>query len=377
MSWKEASVRSLRKEFVKLASQAGANVRELCRRFGISSRAAYKWMRRYQQHGEAGLEDQSRRPRQSPHRSAPEVEQVVLSVRDQHPAWGARKIGARLEALGQRPIPAASTIHAILKRQGRIDPAESAKHQPWQRFEQEAPNQLWQMDFKGHFALGTGERCHPLSVLDDHSRYALCLAACHNQQAETVQQHLTETFRRYGLPERLLMDNGSPWGDDAQTPYSVLGVWLLRLGIGVSHGRPYHPQTQGKEERFHRTLEAEVLQGRVYADFGRIGQRFDQWRDTYNHERPHEALGMAVPGSRYQISRRPFPEVLPAIEYGPADQVRKVQRTGRISFQNREVRISKAFRGYPVALRPTAQDGLWEVYFCTHKIAQIALKEGQ
>lgn len=374
MSWKEASIMSLRKELVMLASQARANVRRLCRRFGISSRTAYKWMKRYQQQGEAGLGDQSRRPHQSPHRSALEVEQAVLSVRDQHPAWGARKIRARLEAVGQRPIPATSTIHAMLQRQGRIDPAQSAKHRAWQRFEHPAPNQLWQMDFKGHFALGTGERCHPLSVLDDHSRYALCLAACRNQQAETVQQHLTATFRLYGLPERLLMDNGSPWGDDEQTPYSVLGVWLLRLGIGISHGRPYHPQTQGKAERFHRSLEAEVLQGQLYRDFQQMGHRLEQWRDLYNHQRPHEALGLAVPSSRYQVSSRPFPEVLPAIEYSPGDQIRKVDRTGRISFQNRVVRISKAFRGYPVALRPTTQDGLWEVYFCTRPIAEVDLK---
>jgi hypothetical protein len=146
------------------------------------------------------------------------------------------------------------------------------------------------------------------------------------------------------------------------------------LGIGVSHSRPYHPQTQGKEERFHRTLQAEVLQGRVFADFDPIQQRFDQWRQLYNQQRPHQALGMEVPARRYRPSPRPFPEVLPAIEYGPHDLVRRVQDHGKICFQNRVLRISKAFRGYPVALRPTVQDRVWEVYFCTYKIAQFDLQ---
>ena len=329
--------------------------------FQISPNNGYKWVKRYQQQGVEGLANRSHRPRRSPRRSPEAIEQKVLSVREEHPAWGARKIGARLKHLGEVTIPAPSTIHAILRRHHQIDPAQSAKHQACQRFEHDAPNQLWQMDFKGHFALGSGQRCHPLTVLDDHSRYAFCLQACRNQQGETVQERLTLTFRRYGLPERMLMDNGSPWGSDREHPYTPLTVWLLRLGIGVSHPRPYHPQTQGKEERFHRTLQAEVLQGRVFADFDPMQQRFDQWRQLYNQQRPHQALAMEVPARRYRVSPRPFPEVFPVMEYGPDDQVRRVQDHGKIFFQNRVFRISKAFRGYPVALRPTLQDRVWEV----------------
>ena len=373
MSWKEVSIMTGRREFVELANHAEANIRELCRRFDVSSRTAYKWLKRFQQQGIEGLLDRSRQPLHSPERCGPGIEQRVLSVRDHHPVWGARKIRARLEALGREEIPTASTIHAILKRHGRIDPAESAKHQPWQRFEYPAPNQLWQMDFKGHFALGSGQRCHPLTVLDDHSRFALCLQACRNEQTETVQQVLTGTFRRYGLPEKMLMDNGSPWGDDWEHPYTPLTVWLLRLGTGLIHARPLHPETNGKEERFHRTLKAELLQGRIYSDFDRMQQSFDDWRQIYNHERPHQALNMGVPARRYQVSPRVFPEVLPPIEYAPSDQVRNVQQNGWIAFQGKKFRISKAFRGYPVALRATAQDGHWEVYFCTHKINQIDL----
>src|SRR5947208_10647884 len=171
----------------------------------------------------------------------------------------------------------------------------------------------------------------------------------------------------------MLMDNGSPWGSDREHQYTSLTVWLLRLGVAVSHSRPYHPQTQVKDERFHRSLKVEVLAQRVFADFGRMQIRFDEWRYCYNHIRPHEALAMAVPASRYQPSPRSFPEQLPPLEYGATDQVRKVQIDGTISFRNREFHIGRAFRGYPVALRPTTQDGVYEVYFATHRIAQIDL----
>lgn len=365
---------SLRWEFVELASQPEVNFTQLCQRFGISRDKGYKWLKRYRVEGLAGLQDRSRRPHQSPRRTGTEMEQQILRLREAHPAWGAWKIQARLTTLEIPGVPASSTVHQILRRHGRIDPAESAKRRAWQRFEHPAPNQLWQMDFKGHFALSNGQRCHPLTMLDDHSRYALCLRACRNQTGQTVQQALTETFRRYGLPERMLMDNGSPWGDDADHPFTPLTVWLLRFGIAICHGRPYHPQTQGKEERFHRTLKVELLAGRSYRDHSSVQTSFDQWRLIYNQQRPHQALGMAVPASRYQISLRCFPEQLPSIEYSSSDTVRKVQDHGKIGFRSRVFRVSKAFRGYPVALRPTVTDGLWEVYFCAHRIAQIDLR---
>ena len=367
---------SQRWEFVELASQSQRNFTELCRRFQISRDTGYKWWRRYRAEGRAGLENRSRRPRQSPGRIGRIMEQRIVSLRDRHPAWGACKIQARLKALGVPGVPAPSTVHQVLRRQGRIDLATSAQHRAWQRFEQAAPNQLWQMDFKGHFGLGNGERCHPLTILDDHSRYALCLRACRHQTGQTVQAILQETFRRYGLPERMLMDNGSPWGNDRDHPYTPLTVWLLRLGIGVCHGRPYHPQTQGKEERFHRTLQVEVLESRSDWDHPSVQTRLDQWRQVYNHQRPHQALGMAVPASHYQISVRSFPEVLPQIDYGSDTLVRKVQGHGRFSFHHRVFRLSKAFRGYPVGLRSTLIDGVWEVYFGSHRIAQIDERAG-
>jgi len=363
---------SSRQEFLSLASQPGSNFSRLCRRFGVSRKTGYKWLQRYQG-GSLEWRDRSRRPRYSPSRTEAAIEDKVLAVRDQS-GWGARKIQWCLKRNHQLVI-AKSTVHSILQRHGRVTVSSQPGPRGYQRFEQEQPNQLWQMDFKGYFALGNGESCHPLTVLDDHSRYSLCLQACRNEQTATVKEHLTTTFRRYGLPERMLMDNGPPWGSDRQHQYTPLTVWLMRLGVGVSHSRPYHPQTQGKDERFHRSLKAEVLAGRTFGDFARMQRRFNEWRHCYNHQRPHEALAMEVPASRYQVSQRSFPEQLPPFEYGAIDEVRKVQIDGTIYFRGRELRLSKAFRGQHVAVRPTVADGVHDVYFVTHRISTIDLRQ--
>jgi transposase InsO family protein len=372
MPWKDVSLMSSRLEFVSLACSEGANVRELCRRYQISPKTAYKWINRHRAGAPGALVDRPRRPAFSPARCANTIEAEVLQLRDKHPSWGGRKLRARLIALEHSDVPAASTITEMLRRNGRL--ASVTAPAAFVRFERDAPNQLWQMDFKGHFATNSG-RCHPLTVLDDHSRFALGLIACENEQDGTVCGHLTALFRRYGLPEQILCDNGPPWGTaGSQQRYSGLGVWLLRLGVRVSHGRALHPQTQGKEERFHRTLKAEVIQGRMFENLIICQRRFDPWREVYNHERPHEALGLAVPASRYRLSSRPFPETLPVWEYGPTDTVRKVSCDGTISFKGRPFDLGKAFRGEHVAVRPTVEDGLFGIYFGVHKVAQADLR---
>jgi transposase InsO family protein len=372
MPWKEASIVSQRLEFVTLAMAEGANIRRLCRRFRISAKTGYKWIQRFQEGGEEALQDRSRRPRSSPQRTPQSIERAVLQVRDRHPVWGARKIRARLEALGMSNLPSVSTITAILQRNGRVDPEQADKHKAWRRFEAEAPNVLWQMDFKGHFQVAE-VRCHPLTVLDDHSRYLLGVYACGDERWRTVQGHLTSVFHRYGLPERMLVDNGPPWGSDEIHQHTPLTVWLMQLGIDVSHSRPYHPQTLGKCERFHRTLKAEAIGKRIFHNLNHCQQHFDDWQHVYNFHRPHEALGMAIPAIRYRESTREFPNRLPPIEYGPGDEVRKVQVKGVISFRNREFKVGGAFRGHHVALRPTVTEGLFDVFFLHHKIAQIDL----
>lgn len=295
-------------------------------------------------------------------------------MRTKHHAWGGRKIRRRLEDLGYTDLPAPSTITDILRRHGLMDASDEAPHRPFLRFEHEHPNDLWQMDFKGQFRLVRGGWCFPLTVLDDHSRFALGLRACGDQKDSTVQDRLTDIFRRYGLPARIITDNGSPWGCDETHKFTRFSTWLIRLGISVSHGRPRHPQTQGKDERFHRTLKVEVLREQSFRDNEHAQTHFDRWRDVYNLERPHDALGLATPASRYQPSHRPFPECLPAIEYGPGDVIRKVNKDGYFTYQGRTCKISQAFRGHPVALRPTTTDGLLDVFFCHQKVAQIDLR---
>lgn len=373
MPWNEVTVMSLRKEFIMFALAEGSNISELCRRFDISRKTGYKWIQRFLAEGNHGLADRSRRPKTSPHQTAKHMEQAVVSIRKQHPAWGGRKINRRLNDLGWGDVPAASTITAILKRRTLIDPIESLKHRPWQYFEAEAPNDLWQMDFKGHFETHKG-RCHPLTVLDDHSRYALGLRACENETGATVKLNLTEIFGHCGLPKKMLMDNGSPWGSDQQHPYTPLTVWLIRQGIVILHSGAYHPQTLGKDERFHRTLKAEVGQYCIGLDLPQCQRRFDDWRDVYNFQRPHDSLQGQVPASRYRPSTRRFQQKLPPIEYGPDDQVRKVQHGGKVSFKNKDYRISKAFRSEYVALRPTQTDGVWDVFFYNQKINQIDMR---
>jgi len=243
---------SLRREFVSLAQQENANIAELCRRFGISRDTGYKWLGRFELGGEAALVDRSRRPRTSPQQTTQAMRQQLLELRAEHPAWGPRKLRRRLEDLGVSGLPAHSTIGALLRAEGRIDAPASAQHQAHVRFERPRPNELWQMDFKGHVALSRGGRCHPLTVLDDHARYLLALRACGRENDAVVRPHLQQVFERYGLPENLLCDNAPPWSG-CGGEWTALAIWLVRLGIRVLHGRPYHPQTQGKEERFHRT----------------------------------------------------------------------------------------------------------------------------
>ena len=375
MPWQEVSMMDRRREFVMFASREGANVSALCRRYGISRQTGYKWLRRFAG-GEADFSDRPRRPLTQPKRTPAALEGMVLAVRDAHPAWGARKIAWRLARDGVRP-PAVSTVHAILTRHGRIEAGPSPQR-PLRRFEKPGPNLLWQMDFKGRTRIAGGEAgetwCHPLTMIDDHSRYALCLEACANERTRTVKTLLEKTFRRYGLPGALYLDNGSPWGGGVPGQWTPLGVWLLKLGVKVIHSRPYHPQGRGKNERFHRTLKAEVLALNCFGDLGQVQESFDRWRIVYNLERPHEGLAMAVPASRYRPSPRALPEVLAQVEYGPADTVRRVGTTkAYVSFRGRAWKVPQAFRSERVAIRPRGADGRYGIFFGATRIATIDL----
>jgi transposase InsO family protein len=380
MPWKKECLTVLdrRQEFVELAAGEGRNMALLCRRFGISRKTGYKWLSRYRSSSSEDfaerLSDRSRRPQQSPTRTSESVEQQVVALRKKHRAWGGRKLAERLGKLGCEVVPAPSTITGILRRHGLLDEADCEARRRPLRFEHEAPNDLWQMDYKGHVGMSNGKRCHPLAVLDDHSRFSLVLVACGDEQATTVQKHLTTAFREYGMPKRILSDNGSPWGTSGWGEvgaWTGLAVWLVRLGVELWHGRPCHPQTQGKEERFHRTLVAELLRWETFKDLTDAQPKLDAWRFTYNHERPHEALGLQVPAQRYQPSAIAFPTKLPPIEYGPDDVVRQVHRDGYIKNLKKIIKIGKAFNGQRVALRATREDGVLDVYYCAQHVGRV------
>ena len=356
MPWSQITVKEQREEFVQLAKQPHANVSELCRRFGISRKTGYKWL------GRQDLDDRSRRPKSSPNRTPAQQEAKVLALRAADPAWGGRKIAHLLERdHGIEMAP--STANSVLKRHGLISAEASQAAKPWQRFEHEAPNALWQMDFKGHFPMAQG-RCHPLTVLDDHSRFNIVLQAMDNERREDVQQALQAAFERYGLPDRINADNGAPWGTSVDGALTGLGVWLIRLGVWLSHSRPLHPQTNGKDERFHRTLNEEVLSRRLFTHLEHAQQVFIAWRHKYNHHRPHEAIGMRTPAQRYQASPRAMPSVLPTIEYDENETVRKVNSCGFISYKNQRLRVGKALMGQYVALRSSqTRANVFDVYF--------------
>jgi transposase InsO family protein len=369
MPWKERSAMSLKLEFVSFAQQEAANIRGLCRRFGVSPATAYKWLRRFQESGVAGLAEGSRRPLHSPLTTPDAVAAQILATAHQHPAWGARKLKHLLEAQGH-VIPAVSTVHAILQRNG-LHVTSAKGSESVGRFEHEAPNQLWQMDFKGHFETGAG-RSHPLTILDDHSRFLLCLHHSADERRQSVQTQLVRVFETYGLPERMSMDNGAPWGDTTGT-FTGLELWLMRQGIRVGHSRPYHPQTQGKLERLHRSLKAELLQGRWFPDAQQIQLAFDGWRQIYNLERPHESLEMHTPASCYQPSARCYCAHPAPPEYDVSMAVRRVDVNGRLSFKGQKLTIGKAFIREHLGIREETEDA-YSLWWYSSKIGTVNLK---
>jgi len=366
---------AIRLELVRLAQQQELSVREVCRRFRVSAPTAYKWLKRFAAEGLAGLEDRSHRPHQQPRRSSAELEQRVIELRRRYPVWGPRKLRKLLsDTMAPAALPSVSTVGAILRRHGLLTAGAPASISPApRRFEYAAPNELWQMDFKGHFALRRG-RCHPLTVLDDHSRFAVGLSACANEREVTARERLAAVFRIYGLPLRILADNGPPFGTSGTEAYSSLEVWLLRLGVTVHHGRPRHPQTQGKDERFHRTLRLELLRDREFRDLADAQREFDDWRQVYNFVRPHQALALLPPAARYRPSPRAFPEQLPPLEYASDLPVRTVQADAEIYFRQRRFKVGKAFIGLPVALRPTLTDGVFQLLFAHSVVRTIDLR---
>ncbi|NGP88444.1 IS481 family transposase [Fodinibius halophilus] len=390
MPWKtEETKMELKAEFVQMADQPQTNMSKLCRRFGISCPTGYKWLRRYQQDGLEGLSERSRRPDNNQNKTPDHIEELVVEARRRDPGWGGRKLRCHLcnqaragtiEAAPEQ-IPAASTITSILDRHDMLaEPSDPSRRGSWQRFERGAPNELWQLDFKGEFRLANQQYCYPLTLVDDHSRFSLAVAGCPNQQRSTVQELLITVFRRYGLPWAMLCDNGPPWGAglgwrDWGPFYTGLAVWLMRLGIDVIYSRPNHPQGKGKNERFNRTRGDELLAHRQFADHSEAHARMADWRTRYNTVRPHQHLDMNPPATRYESSDRAFPEHLPPVAYASGATTRKVTTNGRIRFRGQRFTVGKAFSGHRLALRASSESHTYDVYFCNQQIRTINLNK--
>ena len=349
-----------------LAVQAGdESMAELCRRFGISRKTGYKWLGRFDAAGAGGLADQSRAPHHRPHAVAPTVREAVLALRGQHPTWGPKKLVATLQR--RHPDirwPAPSTVGELLAHAGLVVPRRPRRRVPPRTqplAHATAPNAVWCADFKGDFALGDGSRCYPLTISDAHSRYLLRCQALPTTETARVQPLFEATFREYGLPDVLRTDNGPPFATTGAGGLSRLSVWWIKLGIGPERIDPGQPAQNGRHERMHQTLKAEACREPART-LRAQQQQFDQFRQLYNEERPHEALHQVPPAAVYTAAARPFPDRLPELTYPDADGVRWVRPNGAIRWLGVEVYVTQMLAGEPVGLTQVG-DGVWQVAF--------------
>lgn len=373
MPWNERNLKTMRAEFVKRAIGREKTIAELCREYSISRPTGYKWLERFAQG--TSLADGSRRPKSHPNRVSDAMEQLIVDKRKQYPAIGATKIKRILENEGKTNLPSAKTVNNIFKRNGLITKEASQAATPIQRFEKSYPNEMWQADYKGHFAMGNGERCHPLNILDDHSRFNL---ACEPQRTETLEEIkpvMIRLFYEYGLPFSFLCDNGNPWGTSQSTGFSAFEVWMMEQGILVLHGRGHHPQTQGKEEKFNGTMTRELLKVTTIEDWDDAAKKFGEYREFYNHTRPHHALNLDVPASRYMPSVQQYSEIITPWEYPEGHQICTVTSKGHFSYGSQRYFFSEGFRGKEIAVRPSAIENNISLFFRQFRIGRIDVEK--
>ena len=372
MPWECRTVEDQRKEFAQAAERCN-NFSALCREFGITRHTGYKWVERY----DAGqpLTDRSRRPHTSPSKTPEEVERLILTVRSDNPGWGAKTIRDVLLKEGHRNIPCAKTVNNILNRYGCISLEESQKRQPFTRFEKSLCNQMWQADFKGEFRMTDNKYCYPLDIMDDHSRFAIKIAP-HLSTANVVIPVFTEAFREFGLPDSILSDNGAQFAG-FRKGYTQFERWLMDLDILPIHGRIKHPQTQGKIERFHRTMKKELLDHTQITNIEDAQNKFSIWRDKYNNIRPHEALGMKRPGEVYEPSQRQYSDTIKKYEYGGEYHVIKVNSWGYVRFDKWQVYLSETMIDQHIEFRPSPDGETFAACYRNFKIAEFDTEDGQ
>jgi transposase InsO family protein len=366
MPWKTMDVHEQRVQFVVAARRREKPFTALCQEFGISRPTGCLWLRRYQQQGVAGIAERSRRPWHSPGRTATELEDKVVELRGRYPDWGARKLGVLLQREGVKLTR--STIHRILLRHDLVHPADRHQ-QAVGRFERSQANELWQMDFKS--PKGWNTPIGPLSVIDDHSRYVIVLQALGSSRAELVREQLEAAFRSCGVPQAMLMDHGTPWWSwsGPQAAPTGLALWLMKQGIGLHWSGIGHPQTQGKVERFHGEMER-ALRRRGWQ--GKPRQIWlDEFRWEHNQLRPHEALDMGTPASRWQPSPRVYDPRPPCWEYPEGSWVLKVDCQGKLDLAGKKWIIGRGLVGERVRLLRV--DDRLQVYYCNTLIRELAL----
>lgn len=364
MPWKDKTVEELRKEFVAAAKETD-NFSSLCREFGISRTTGYKWVGR-DSVGDSFC-DRSHAPQTVPGKTPASMEALILQVRDENPGWGGRTIHKVLENRGVENLPCVKTVNNILNRNGCISRAESQKRQEFQRFQREHCNELWQCDFKGDFALLDGSRCYPLDILDDCSRFCLCIDPKPNTLG--TKSTFERVFAEYGLPKSILTDNGSQFAG-FNGGYTRFERWLMDLDVAPIHGRVMHPQTQGKIERFHRSMKNELLDHCVFANLQEARETIEPWRVKYNTVRPHEALNMNCPADVYTASEREYKGTTAPYEYDGSHRVIKVNNWGYLRFDRIQVYLSETMADTYLEIRGTDKD-VFQVCYRNYRIAEI------
>jgi transposase InsO family protein len=354
----------LRTEFMqRLANKE--RVTDLCREYGISRKTGHKYKARFERLGAPGLEDQSRAPKVIPHKTSPEVVELIVAERMQHPTWGPRKLKASLERRFEWPFPSASAVGGILARKGLVRPRKKRqRHEPMPTALRTAlaPNDIWCIDYKGQFRLGDATYCYPLTVTDQFTRYILGCEGMAAISDEAAREECVEIFRMHGLPAAMRSDNGVPFASTGLGGLTKLSVLWLRLGIFLDRIRPAHPEENGQHERMHRTLKFETARP-ARANLLQQQERFDEFVDEFNQLRPHEALDMRRPADIYTPSTRRFPDKLPELRYLACDDVLRVNRSGQIYIAGiGQVPLTTALTGETVGIREE-RDGRWLVRF--------------
>ena len=371
MPWKDKTVEELRKEFVE-AAESCSNFSLLCREFGITRATGYKWVKRYE--NEETLSDRSRRPNITANKTSEVIEAQIVETRTVHPGWGAKKIKASLENKGME-MPCVKTVNNILNRYGCISKEEALKHKAFTRFEKERCNEMWQTDFKGEFKMQDGKYCFPLDIFDDHSRFVIRIKPSEST-SNVVLPTFREAFYEYGMPDSVLSDNGAQFAGFRQG-YTQFEKWLMNHDILPIHGRIKHPQTQGKIERFHRAMNQELLNHYTPKDISDAERVFNDWRNCYNNERPHEALGMKCPSDIYVPSERTYRDQVDKYEYSGKYHVIKVNNWGYVRFDRWQIYLSETMIDERIEFRPNPNGDTFIACYRNFAIGEFDVHTGK